>query len=888
MTLSPGQKLGAFDVIERLGAGGMGEVYKARDTRLGRTVAIKILPAKLSQEPDLKARFEREAQAISRLNHPHICTLYDIGSADGVDFIIMEHIEGETLAERLRKGALPLHQTLEYAIQMADALDKAHQLGIVHRDLKPGNVMITKAGVKLLDFGLAKLQDPVGIGKDLDADSPTQQRDLTTQGTVLGTLGYMAPEQLEGRHVDGRADIFAFGAVVYEMVTGEQAFPGRSQASVISAIMSSEPPPLRELGPGLPLTLERIVHTCLAKEPLERWQSIADVRRQLSWLVDAPQAIDAGVARARPRWAWPLAGAALLVVGFATAWSLKPSEFSALPTTRFVMTLPDEQELGFARAGSLALSPDGRVLVYTAAVNGEMQLFRRDWRSLEAEPIEDTEGARGPFFSPDGEWIGFFTSTQLKKVPTDGGITQTIGDYSDPVAGTATWGPDDTIVFGGLTTGLRRVPATGGTVETLTTPDPELEQAHVSPHFLPDGRRLIYTSILGGRSRLTLHSLETGESRLLDLSTGASPKYLSTGHLVYGTPQGLFAVPFDAESGTLSGPSVPVIEDVSWDYGHGKVDFAVSENGTLVYIPQWDYRLVWVDRDGGQSPILDRAGAYLAPRLSPDGSRLAVTVFEFDASRRHVWVYDLERQTFTRFTRDTERDMDATDGLWSPDGRRIAFARQQLGGIARTFVRSLDSTREPIPLTDDVNTVPSSWSGAAGRLFVVLAQATTRRDVGAVSPDGESHVEILLGEPFDELHPILSPDGKWLAYASDETGSLEVYVRSYPELDRRWPISSGGGREPRWSGDGSEIFYRSGDQMMAVRVETSGDELTASRPEVLFEGRFAFDLIGGDAVSYDVTPDGHRFVMVREEEVPRQIHVVLGWLEELKPLVAGN
>ena len=592
-----GQTLSHYKIIEKLGAGGQGEVYLAEDSRLDRKVALKILPQHLSDRAELRERFEREARAVSSLNHPHICTLHDIGEQDGIHYLVMEHLVGETLEARLAKGPLPLEQTLEYAIQIADALDKAHRQGVVHRDLKPGNIMLVKSGAKLLDFGLAKLQ-AAETPTNLSA-LPTEQANLTAEGTILGTLQYMAPEQLEGKEADGRTDIFAFGATVYEMATGKKAFEGSSQASLIAAIMGRDPRPMAELQPMTPQLLDRVVKRCLAKDPDERWQTASDLMTGLKWVTEvgtsaesfSPATTPAAWKRAIP---WSLA---LLMGVIAVSIAFWSSSSPTLPSLRkLVITPSPTAPLGNRRFNDLAISPDGSHVVYFASVGTRSQLYVRAMDDLTAAPLPGTEGVdRYFFFSPDGEWVVFVVGSNLKKVSLVGGATITLCDVEVFEGGS--WGSDNTIVFtAGSRTGLYRVSANGGQPESLAMPDPDKgEIEYQQPEILPGGKAVLFAVM---KQELTYQtavlSLETGEQKTL-IENGRQPHYLPTGHLVYELTQTgtLMAVPFDVERLELSGDPVPVFQGVRSAPGQGTADYSISNDGTLIYAPGGGKGMFW-------------------------------------------------------------------------------------------------------------------------------------------------------------------------------------------------------------------------------------------------------------------------------------------------------
>ena len=886
-----GQTISHYKVIEKLGAGGMGEVYLAEDSRLDRKVALKILPQHLSDKAELRERFEREARAVSSLNHPHICTLYDIGEQDGIHYLVMEHLVGETLEARLAKGALPLEQTLEYAIQIADALDKAHRQGVVHRDLKPGNIMLVKSGAKLLDFGLAKLQaadTPTNL-----SSLPTEQANLTAEGTILGTLQYMAPEQLEGKEADSRTDIFAFGAVVYEMATGKKAFEGKSQASLIAAIMGQDPRPMAELQPMTPQLLDRVVKRCLAKDLDERWQTAADLMAELKWVVEGGSQPDIPapvVSRRRNRERLTL-GLASLVVGvlvtLVVVWNLSPSP-TPRPITRFALTLPQNEALTSLLLSSVAISPDGTHLAYVA----NNQLYLRAIEELETNPIPGTEDARGPFFSPDGQWLGFFADDKLKKVSIRAGSAQTLCDAPNPPG--ASWGPDNTIVFGRGGEGIWQVSAAGGTPQVVIRPDPEQIEIYGGspPELLPGGKAMLFTiksvAVDWDDAKIVVQQLETGERKVV-IEGGKHARYVPTGHLVYARASTLLAVPFDLERLEVTGAPVPVVGGVmeSSAYSRGVADFSISKNGSLVYVPMGEQEaqrtLVWVDRKGAVEPLAALPRTYTHPRLSPDGRRLSVAIQEANSD---IWVYDIARSTLTRLTFEANNILP----IWTPDGKRVAFSSDRAGGPRNLFWRPADGSGGVERLaTSELIQQPLSWSPDGQVMAFLELHPTNLPDIWVLPLEGERKPQPFLRSPFNEGGAMFSPDGDWLAY--HEIGQFtdpEVYVQPYPGPGGKRQISTDGGTEPVWNPNGRELFYRNGDKMMAVDVTTE-PSFNAGTPRLLFEGRYGRDSF--DRTYYDVTPDGQRFVMVKAGETlaPAQINITLNWFEELKRLVpTGN
>ena len=905
MALTTGTRLGPYEILAPIGAGGMGEVYKAKDTRLDRTVAIKVLPEHLAESPERKARFEREAKAISQLNHPHICTLYDVGEQDGLDFLVMEYIEGETLAERLKKGALPLDKALEYGTQIADGLDHAHRAGIVHRDLKPPNVMLTKSGVKILDFGLARLivEQPVSDA----SDAPTRQKDLTKEQAIIGTLQYMAPEQLEGARADARTDIFALGTVLYEMVTGKKAFVGKSQASLIAAILDSEPPAISELEPVTPPLLDRVVRKCLAKSADDRWQSAHDLRDTLTWIAVGGSLPTGTSERANWRQAIPWALATLAAGGALIAvavWNLKPSPPPPAPA-QFVITTPPEGPLRLTGSQTdVALSPDGTRIAYMTSTGGSegRYLYVRDLDQLVATPLLGSERARSPFFSPDGEWVGFQVSgggdsNNLKKVSVLGGRSVTICQWTSPLLGVS-WGPDDTIVFSTFASeGLLRVAAVGGEPDELTTVDTEQgEVNHTWPEFLPGGDAILFNIVTDrptDNNQIAVLSLNTGERNLV-VAGGSNPHYVPTGHIVYGVDETLWAVPFDLDELTVTGDPVPVLEGVITK-SSGAVNFSVSGDGSLVYVSGTTASttqsvLVLVDRKGRETPVTEITTDYLFPRFSPDGRHVAFAVAETEGSITDsrvdvdVWVIEVERGSRSRLTFEGNNLFPT----WSPDSSRVAFSVSKLGR-ADFYSVPVDGSGLPEELfVRDGNQFATSWTSDGRGIAYYELNPDTGPDLWVLSLDGDPTPSPFLVSPAAERAGAFSPDGRFIAYVSEESGQDEVYVRPYPGPGGEVIISSGGGTEPVWARDGTELFYRKGDQILVAEVETERT-FSARTATVLFEGRYEADRtpVGGNP-NYDVSPD-QQFVMVRRtgegERESIQMNIVLNWYQELERLV---
>ena len=920
MSLSPGTRLGPYEIESPLGAGGMGEVYKARDTRLDRTVAIKVLPEHVAGDPDLKQRFEREAKTISSLNHPHICSLYDVGEDAGTTFLVMEYLDGDTLAARLTQGPLPTAQVLKIATEIADALDKAHRQGITHRDLKPGNIMLTKSGAKLLDFGLAKLRPAGTLGADGFSAAATQSEPLTGRGTILGTLQYMAPEQLEGKEADHRTDIFAFGAVVYEMATGQRAFTGDSEASLIAAILDREPVPMSTLQPVTPARLDEIVKTCLAKDPDDRWQSSGDVARLVKGIIAAASQTGegvpvgtvpggAGLRRVVPRALGALV-LGVLVTGF-TVWQVMQP--GVMGVTRTVITPPVDEPL----AGGVAISPDGSWVVYVAAqpeAQGGRQLVVQHFDSYEPTPLRGAaRNAFHPFISPDGTWIGVWDLADhvLKKVPVLGGQSSPIVSLPLPTGRSglhfrgASWESVDSVVFATASEpGLRRVSVNGGQPTPLTTVDVDGgEIGHWWPEVLPGGGAVLFTIQSAAESapeargvgtcppcgsQIAVVSVDTGEIKtLFSGGTDSYPaRYSSTGHIVYRADGRLWAVPFDASRLDVTGAPVLVLEDIARSGAFGR-PFGIARDGTLVYVPGnsgTGNNLVWVDRQGQQEPLDVEPKSYYVLNISSDGRRAAVDIA--DANGRDIWVIDLERETLSRLTSHAGSD---AYPVWTPDSQRIIF-RSLREGPANLYITDANGASAVRRLTDTgLYQTPGAVTPDGRRL--VLSEFSDgsyeEPDLAVLSleSEGDGSTERLFETAFDETNAVLSADGRWVAYQSDRTGRLEVFVRPFPAVDEEVQISTNGGRYPVWAPDDQELFYMAGQQLIAVPVRVDPTFAVTGAPETLFEWPF----IGIFGRNFDVDPNEPRFLMVkpvREQfSGALQIRVVQNWHQELRRLV---
>jgi Tol biopolymer transport system component len=883
----------------------MGEVYKARDTRLDRIVAIKILPEVLAADPQFRERFEREARAISQLTHPHICTLHDIGRQDLTDFLVMEYLEGDTLADRLAKGALPLDQALTIAIQIAGALDTAHRAGIVHRDLKPGNIMLTKAGAggarqgsthaKLLDFGLAKASASAVAGAGLSM-LPTTPPNLTVQGTIFGTFQYMAPEQLDGQEADTRTDIFAFGAVLYEMLTGKKAFEGKSHASLIGAILKDDPPPLAVSQPLTPMALDRAVRKCLAKDPEARWHSAHDLHDELKWIAEGGTAVAPVGARTRNPWferaAWITAAAGALIALFII---LRPA---SAPLTGDVVRLsilpPDKtlfigQSIATVGGPQLALSPDGRAIVFVAAAPGARHtLWLRSLNAVTAQSLPGTEGADSPFWSPDNRWIGYFADGKLKKIPASGGPSEVIASVPDNRL--ASWGPDDTILLSTGIAGILRVSSSGGMITPVTEVDTSRQEgSHRFPQFLPDGRHFLFMvrSNLADQAGAYAGSLD-GKTKKLLIRGNTSALYAPSGHVLFLDGDTLMGQAFDAERLELRGQAF-LVEGGIGRSSTGSGSYSVSGTGTLAYAGTLSTpgRLTWFDRGGNPSDSAGSLGDYTDFRLSPDQTRLAASLVEPKTGFPDIWITDLTRRSSAPFTFGPAIN---ASPVWAPDAARIMFRTTRAGGLVEFYAKSAGGGGKEEPVLSQTvaraSGVLSStmyiwdWS-PDGRHLLFSTTTSADSDLWLLPLAGDPKPKNFLSAPGDQWHGNFSPDGRLVAYSSSESGRFEVHVQTFPLTDRQWTVSTTGGHEPRWRADGREMYYLSTDQkLMAVRV---GPGPSFGAPTELFQMRVA----GGVSLfrtHYVPSRDGQRFLINTPtgDRAMVPITVVLNWTAALK------
>lgn len=874
MALSDGTRLGPYEILAHAGAGGMGEVYKARDTRLDRTVAVKILPAHLMSREDLRQRFEREARAASSLNHPHICTVHDIGAQDGRDFIVMEWLEGETLEARLRKGPLPPAQFFRVALEVAEGLDQAHQRGLTHRDLKPANIMLTKSGAKLLDFGLAKSREAAFAAKVEQTSAPTMTQALTQEGTVVGTFQYMAPEQLEGAEADARTDIFAFGSVLYEMASGRKAFSGRSQASLISSIMTTEPPPLASVvTEPLPPAIDHVVRRCLAKDPADRWQSVHDLLLELKWASQADTSAPTpplGVSKMRRNWGWVVAAALVLVAaGEGAALLLRRAPEPPAPV-RFEVPLPPR--VAFAAAGggvdTLAVSPDGRQMVFTGVDTGVRRLYHRPLDGVTVRPLPGTDGATMPFWSPDSHFVAFSANGMLRKIDIAGGQPQSICELPQNLTfTTGAWGKDGTILFTGAGFRIHRVSSSGGQPQPVLNLDTTRQEgAQLWPQFLPDGRHYAYYSANRDSGKAAIYLAELGSAKTTPLVNGSRRiGFLDSGWIFFERSSSVMAQPFDFKKLAATGEPIAVVDLGTDPPSPYRVRFSVSSAGTLVYSGGTapDVHVSMYSRDGRRLGTLGEPGNYPNLTLSPDGKYLALQ--RSGAGTGDIWLIDIASGIESRLTLGP---YNAGDPAWSPDGRSIVFhateqgkqtvVRKPIGGGAEEVLYRSTDQIFPQEVLKDGSVICLNLTGKS----FFLLPAT-----------GERNLKTLIESPFDKDEPHVSPDGRWIAYNSTESGRWEVYVAAFPSFTEKRQISSGGGGQPLWRKDGKELFYVTFEgTIMAVDVK-EGQNIETGPPRTLFQTHLrvapAYD-------QYRVSGDGQRFYVAEPMvDVPQTISVEL-------------
>ena len=921
MSLTPGATLGPYSVTAKIGEGGMGQVWQATDTQLNRQVALKILPGAFADDAERLARFQREAQVLASLNHPNIASIYGIeqgepsapdgeGSGQAVRALVLELVEGPTLADRIAKGPIPVEDALPLATQIAEALEAAHEQGVIHRDLKPANIKVREDGtVKVLDFGLAKAFQPDVADPNMSLSPTISLTAAATQmGMIVGTAAYMAPEQAKGKPVDKRADIWAFGAVLYEMLTGRKPFLGDDVSDTLALVLKFEPE-WDALPDEVPARVRQLIQICLQKDPKQRFHDVADVRLAMAGAFEttiqsaSPSDVSGAAIPARPSHlvTAAVAVAVALVTGLAVWGVTRSPSPTEPPVTRFAITPPPGTTVTSNVTVPLDISPQGTRVVFAAGSGAvsldDSRLYLRQTAQLESVPIRGTERASSPFFSPDGEWVGFHDASDgtLKRVSVLGGPTITICRVEGLLRG-ASWGPDDTIVFASNESdGLLRVPSRGGEPEVLTTVDPAQARRHAFPEVLPNGAGVLFAVVdvsSGSReSQVAVASLATGE--VTYLLPGVNPRYAATGHIVYGVQGTLLAVGFDAERLELSDATpVALVEDVAMrDERGGGAQFALADNGTLVYVSGGpsggggERSLVWVDRDGREEPLPNIPPApYVRPRLSPDGTRLAVDVQPSDGNA-DVWVHDLTRGTRGTLTTNAARD---SGPLWTPDGTRLVFHSTR-DNDSYLYSKSADGTGDAERLMaaseGRTSVIPAGWSEDGQTLvFWEIEGGASPGNIGRVSLGAAESAELIIATEFRESAPSMAPGGDWIAYFSNESGTDEVYVQRFPELGDKVTISTAGGREPVWSRDGTELFYRGPEGMMVVPVETE-PTFRVGVPELLFDRQYFFYLISR---TYDVHPDGQRFLMVKATDPSdspaasdAEIVAVANWFQEL-------
>ncbi len=900
MPLTAGTKLGPYEIVSALGAGGMGEVYRARDTRLQRDVAIKILSSQLSHDAELKGRFEREARVVAQLQHPHICTLHDVGSENGTDFLVMELLEGETLSERLRQGPLPLAQLLLYAGQVADALHRAHRAGVIHRDLKPGNVMLTKAGAKLLDFGLAK---PAALAAGAVASSTSKSvftaaltqsspasplSPLSSAGTLIGTVQYMAPEQIAGQEADARSDVFAFGVMLYEMATGKRAFEGKTQASIVGSILAVEPPPITTFQPQLPPALSKLVQSCLVKDPEERLQSVYDLKLQLETIGEvgaAPSAPAERVAGKRSRTGWIAAAVATLALAAVSTFYVMQAT-RPKPVVRSYILAPEKTTfvtLG-AAAGLPVLSPDGTHIAFTARdEKGRSALYVRPLHSLTAQALAGTEGGPTlPFWSPDSRAVGFFNSGKLRKVEAAGGPPQALCDVNGARGGT--WSRDGVIVLAASTGDpLVRIPAAGGTPVPASKFDAG-ENTHRWPQFLPDGKHFLFWVRSAKPENTGIHvgALDSLEHRLV-LRNDTAGYYEPSGHLLFVRDQTLMAQPFSVSKLATTGDAFPVAEHVAVNGNVYRPVFSAADNGTLAY-QSGDTgngtRLTWVDRDGKPAGAVGEVERFLHPAISPDGKQVAVSIADATGSR-DIWIFDQAGHK-TRLTFDPATE---ANPRWSSDGKKVFYSSDRKGQN-HIYAKAADGSgaEETVLETGGITEVPYGIS-ADGRYLAYHQQDPARKtggsDIWVLPLFGDRKPFPIVATQFAEFLPTISPDGKWMAYVSNETSLYQVYLTPFPGGGPKWQVSTAGGAIPRWRWDGKELYFVGSDnRLLAVDVTLGATSPKLGTPKALFQANFA----SGPAGPYDATADGKKFLVhsvnAQESDVP--LTLVTNWTAELK------
>ena len=897
MGLPSGTKLGPYEIVAPLGAGGMGEVYRALDTRLDRSVAVKILPAHLADKAEAGERFEREARTISSLNHPNICQLHDVGTHASIRYLVMELLEGESLADRLRRGPLPLELALRYVAEIADGLHAAHRRGVVHRDLKPGNIMLTKSGAKLMDFGLAKgVAAPKPVSAELTATlTSSHATPLTQQGTIVGTFQYMAPEQVEGKEADARSDIFSLGAVFYEMLSGKRAFEGKTLVSVAASILEKEPEPIRTVQPLTPAPLERVIKKCLAKDPDARWQGASDLASELRWIADGATSATYSAGppqrgiRVREWLAWTFCGLAIiavvvlsLVLGFSGG---------SKPVIHTQIAPSEKLQFNFVgdNGGPPVISPDGARIIFSARTEGKTQLFLRSMDQLSPVPLPGTEEAIFPFWSPDSHSIAFFAGGKLKRIEIGGGPAINLCDGLIPRGGA--WSSNGIIVFSpNAQLPLVKIPATGGTPTPMTTLTQKYT-THRWPQFMPDGEHFLYFAAnhnapSGPETGVFWASVDGKENKFV-VHTLANAIY-SAGYLLFVRENALMAQPFNPSSGILEGEAVALNDDVQIDGAVWRGTFTASDNGTLIYQPGpagAAMRLTWIDITGKELGLVSFPDAYTEVQMSPDDKKAAVVI---EDQLSVIWIYDLVHNTRTRFSFGNEG---YSSPLWSHDGKQLAYIGPLPGGKGdAVMVKAVDRSAEEkqiLPVQLRQHGMQQLWDWSPDGQYILYNIGSfglgNGQDIWVLPLNGDRKPFPYAEGPGEQMYAQFSPDGRWVAYVSNETGNYELYVAPFPWTGAKWQISSGGGWAPRWARNGKEIFYQTAGstKTWAAEVDGHGPSFEVGAVHVAFDTTNLSPNIS--AAQYAVTSDGQRFLEITTGDTGRlPLTVIQNWTAEVK------
>jgi len=904
MTIAAGTRLGSYEVVAQIGAGGMGEVYHARDSKLGRDVAIKVLPEAFAHDADRLSRFQREAKMLASLNHPNIATIHGLEQSGGTSYLVMELVSGETLQERVKgDGAVPIEEALGIAKQIAEALEAAHEKGIIHRDLKPANVKLTPEGkVKVLDFGLAKAFAGDTTNQDI-GNSPTLSQAATMQGVILGTAAYMSPEQARGKSVDKRTDIWAFGCLLYELLTGKQAFHGEDITEILAAVVKSEPD-WSCLPETTPASIRLLLRRCLQKDKALRLRDAGDARIEIhEALTAAPitvAAIAAPPTRSLREWlAWSAAAISILAtIALAIGFVLRAPKLSQ--PMRLSADIGVDASLDTSLGPSALLSPDGtRLALVASGADQKRRMYVRSLDALQATALSGTENARDPFFSPDSQWIGFFADGNLKKISVQGGVAVTLCDAPTDRGGS--WGEDGTIVFTpDVGAPLTKVSSSGGVPQPLTTLDKQGgETTQRWPQVLPGGKAVLYTSAAGGvgiifeDADINVYSMASGQRRTLLQHGGFYARYLPSGHLAYMHAGTLFAVPFDLKRLEVSGQPTPILEGVGTSPGVGGAQFSFSVNGSIAYVASGgggqNVSIYWMDRAGKFTPLRETPGDYRNPAFSPDGKRLALEIS--DGKRRDIWVYEWERDALTRLTFAGE---DITNPVWTPNGQRIVYSSREKGGAYNLWWIRADGGGNPERLTESKSAQSAgSWRPDGKVLAFTQSNSGTNLDIMTLPIEGDEksgwksgEPKSFLNSPSAEVQPAFSPDGRWLAYEGSESGSYEVFVRPFPGPGGKWQISSSGGVLPKWSRNGRELFYRTSDsKIMVVTYTASGDSFHADKPQLWSPGQFTE--LGLFTYNFDLHPDGKRFAVLKapgtgQTAAMNKVSFIFNFFDELR------